>query len=632
MSWLYELYETYEANKNVLGKIELNHWNKEVQLLPVAHAFQNAQIEVTIKTDGEFHSARVIEKEKAPTLIPVTIESAGRTSKPTPHPLHDSLQYVAGDYEKYGGTYKSKNSYEMYMINLKSWCVEGHAPKEIQSIYEYLKKGCLISNLLDDGVLYLENDILISKWKQEMGEKPAIFKVLTGDQFSTFVRFSVRDLEPIWKNQRIVNNYIQFFEGKLANQALDYVTGKFLPKTENHPSKIRYSGDMAKLISGNDSSNFTYRGRFSNKEQVATVSYEVSQKAHNALKWLIDKQGRVIDGRVFLVWSKNPTTVPVPTPDESSEDVLFDDDEENDITVNVDTQKIFAQRFSKSLDGYKEKLEVAGNIIIMILDAATPGRMGILYYQNMQPNLYLKRLEEWHKYCWWQHRSKKGIWYGAPRLKDIAEAAHGEETNPNVIKSTINELYPCVLQGQEISQAIVRAIFHRTCNPASFKEKWQWHKQLNVACAVMYHKFKYHQEGSEKTVIVNENKTERSYLFGRLLAVADVLESRAMKDSEEKRATNAVRYMNTFSMQPASTWKTVYLMISPYQQKLKNKGKGDYQKDIDDIFAKFEEEDFSDKALSGQFLLGYSSQRNKMFTNPKKDNDHGGENNDNAST
>jgi CRISPR-associated protein Csd1 len=628
MNWLHELYETYEANKSILGKVELNRWHKEVQLLPIAHAFQNAQIEVTITGSGDFHSAKVVEKEKAPTLIPVTIESAGRTSKPTPHPLHDSLQYVAGDYEKYGGTYKSENSYEMYIRNLEAWCIEGNAPKDIQSICEYLKKRCLINDLLSEGVLHTEEDgVLISKWKKEMGEKPAVFKVLVGDQFSTFVRFTIRDSEAIWKNQKIVNNYIEFLESKLENEALDYVTGKSLPKAESHPSKIRYGGDMAKLISGNDSSNFTYRGRFLDKEQVATVSYEVSQKAHNALKWLIDKQGRIIDGRTFLVWGKNHPAVP--TPDESSED-LFDDDEGDNVVV-VDTQKIFAQRFSKALFGYKEKLEVAGNITIMILDAATPGRMGILHYQNMHPNLYLKRIEKWHKMCWWEHRSKKGMWYGAPRLKEIAESAYGEEANLNVIKNTVTALYPCVLQGQEMPETLVQSIFYRTCSPASFKEDWQWRKQLNIACAVMYHKFRYHEEGSEETVAVNENRTDRSYLFGRLLAVADVLEGRAMKDSSESRATNAARYMNAFSMRPVSTWMTVRLAINPYQQKLKQKRQNDGQREIDDILAKFEEGDFSDKALNGQFLLGYSSQRNKMFNSSKKDSDDGGENNDNTS-
>ena len=48
--------------------------------------------------------------------------------------------------------------------------------------------------------------------------------------------------------------------------------------------KIRNEGDGAKLISANDSQNFTYRGRFTSKEEAFAVGNETSQKAHNALK------------------------------------------------------------------------------------------------------------------------------------------------------------------------------------------------------------------------------------------------------------------------------------------------------------------------------------------------------------
>ena len=48
--------------------------------------------------------------------------------------------------------------------------------------------------------------------------------------------------------------------------------------------------------------------------EAASISYDVSQKAHNALKWLINRQGKIIDQRVFLVWgneelrySRSPT-------------------------------------------------------------------------------------------------------------------------------------------------------------------------------------------------------------------------------------------------------------------------------------------------------------------------------------
>ena len=70
-----------------------------------------------------------------------------------------------------------------------------------------------------------------------------------------------------------------------------YVKGQAIPCSDKHPAKVRNTGDKSKLISANDTEGFTYRGRFVDKTQVVRVGYETTQKAHNALRWLIDKQG-----------------------------------------------------------------------------------------------------------------------------------------------------------------------------------------------------------------------------------------------------------------------------------------------------------------------------------------------------
>ena len=68
------------------------------------------------------------------------------------------------------------------------------------------------------------------------------------------------------------------------------------------PKKIRNEGDGAKLISSNDSQNFTYRGRFVSKEEAFAVGNETSQKIHNALKWIIRKQGTFFDTLAVVTW------------------------------------------------------------------------------------------------------------------------------------------------------------------------------------------------------------------------------------------------------------------------------------------------------------------------------------------
>lgn len=96
MSWLLNLYETYESNLDRVGEIEKTNNNRYFTLLPISHTTQNAHVEVNITEEGEFHSATVIDKDDASTLIPCTEESSSRAgAKIAPHPLHDKLSYVA---------------------------------------------------------------------------------------------------------------------------------------------------------------------------------------------------------------------------------------------------------------------------------------------------------------------------------------------------------------------------------------------------------------------------------------------------------------------------------------------------------------------------------------------------------
>ena len=157
----------------------------------------------------------------------------------------------------------------------------------------------------------------------------------------------------------------------LQDKDICFVTGDYLPVADKHASRIRHSGDKSKLISANDSSGFTFRGRFRSSREAAAVSYEVSQKGHNALKWLIDKQGTTIDGKVFLVWGSTNLSMPEPQEDTFS---LWDDDEQEVVLTDRDsTHKEFALKVRKAIQGfrYDGDYQSLHEVTIMILDAAT---------------------------------------------------------------------------------------------------------------------------------------------------------------------------------------------------------------------------------------------------------------------
>ncbi|MFD0589153.1 type I-C CRISPR-associated protein Cas8c/Csd1 [Paenibacillus sp. GCM10027627] len=626
MSWLFNLYETYQANLGQVGVNERKYNDQEFTLLPVAHTTQNAHIEVDITLDGEFHYAEVIvNKADSSTLIPCTEDSSSRAgSKIAPYPLHDKLSYVAGDFVAYGGEIKKEEPFSYYIKQLESWANSPYANDKVRSIYRYLSKGKLIQDLVEFKILYVDQDNqLIQKWdkshEEKYGVKPAIYSAITGDLDSAFIRFNVYSpslvLEKVWKDPNMYDSFIRYYSQQLGEEDYCYVTGELRPSTDKHANKIRNAADKAKLISANDTSGFTFRGRFTESGDAASISYEVSQKAHNALKWLINRQAKIMDQRVFLVWGNREPEVPEPTEDLFSITPNAKVDKKREAFTNREIM----EEVKKAFSGYANKLsaESKSNVNIMVLDSATTGRMAVLYYRNLDKHFYFDRLIKWHSTCAWLHRYRKDSdgefvqFYGAPATKDIAFAAYGPKAGDKIVKGLMERMLPCIIDKRPVPLDIERSVMQRASNPVSM-DRWEWEKTLSIACAVINKK-------EEKGVALDTGTDDRNYLFGRLLAVADVLERRAL-GPEENRATNAIRYMNEFSKHPERTWNTIQKSLQPYQARLGRKAL-DLNKIIDEIGSRMPIDKFNNQSLTGLYLLGFYSQRHELYQKKEKNED-----------
>lgn len=622
MTWISDLYETYEQNEDQVGKVLIRN-NQKFSLLPIGHVYRKVQVEVTVTQDGEFFSARVLGKDDEMTMIPVTEKSAGRTSSPIPHPLHDGLKYVAKDFETYVDIKKKKGKETENALYLKQLAKYAEKDDKMKAIFTYLSKGTLIKDLVDNKILFLdEKNKLLSKWSKELTEKkgfkPEIFDAISNTQDSAMVRFTVHDTRnsinelPIWEDPAMKDFMIEELVKDDSEKGLDYVTGKNLKTTTSHNSGLRFSGDMAKLISANDSTNFTYRGRFINDTEVATVGYEVSQKAHNALKWLITKQGISQAERVYLVWGHSlPEKF---TPLAGGNEFVDDDEEEEDLfEVKDHTQEEYAKLLRRSIYGRNNELAINAKVNIMILDSATKGRLGILYYNSTNQKDYLERIEKWHQQSSWRHtyfvNKQRRFSFGAPNLFGIAKAALGERTNENLIQNTVTTLFTCVVEDKKVPFDITRNLVHRASNPQSFEQHWKWRETIEIACSMINNY--YFKDKGGCSVSLNKESNERNYLFGRLLAVSHILEKEAL--NEQKRSTNAERYMNAFSTHPVKTWLIIRKNLQPYIDRLSPSSKIRYSKLFDEIMNQFDETSYTDKALDGRYLLGYYSQEYDIF-------------------
>lgn len=622
MSWIQKLYETYNNSEELIGA---GSDDNSVPLLPICHTTQKAQIEIILDHDGDFQSARVIPKIDARTIIPSSERAAGRTHI-NAYALSDKLQYVAKDYSSYGGKKKSgfeknlaeKNKDETYYYEqLSEWCSsqdEKH-PKAI-AVLKYVQKGTLIKDLIDRNILIANNDKLLESWNKENGKEiPEIFKVI-GDQTEAFVRWIVEvpgiNCSKTWEDDSLWKSWISFYTKTKVAKSTCYVTGHEQFMADQHPKKIRNDGDGAKLISSNDTSGFTFRGRFLDADQACGVGFEVTQKAHSALRWLISRQGyKGRDGQAIVAWATSGDIIPQPTDDPLI--ILGFDELPSDKSETVATAQELALKLKKKIKGYNKKLGDTTGIVVMGLDSATPGRMSITFYKELTGSDFLHRLDYWHETSSWIHRygydketKRHFTFVGAPAPVDIAMAAYGLKADDRIIKVTVARLLPCIIDGQSMPRDIVESAVKRACKPIVMEE-WEWNKTLSIACSLYK---KYSKE--DFTMCLDENKKTRDYLYGRLLAIADRLEGQALYKAKEKRETNAARYMQLFAEHPFKTWRQIELALSPYKARLG--GAHYFTKLMDEVMCKFVIEDFnSDKALSGEFLLGYHCQRAKLW-------------------
>ena len=663
MNWIQSLYETYENCKNMIGIVENSEeGNEQVPLLPICHTTQKAHIEITLDAQGEFRRARVVDKDEARTIIPCTEKSAGgRTSGPAPHPLCDKLQYLAADYEKhlpsvsewdqwlisnnlknanvdYKKSIENRRSYlTLYESLLTEW-VKWGAPKKVQIIYQYIRKGQVVADLIANRILFVdEHDIFYFQrpFEKSKNFQPDIFDLLPGQfdaqngkikswQADAFVRWRVESddaIAEVWNDSEVIQYWIDYYSSTKQTKALCYVTGEETFSADQHPAKIRNDADKAKLISSNDQSNFTYRGRFINPHECVTVGFETTQKAHSALRWLMSRQGYVKGDLGVVAWATSSAKVPQPTQDPID---ALDEDVPTEESKTADTAQDVAIRLKKKIAGYQQKIGDRGDVVVMAVDSATPGRLSIVYYRVIKGSEFLERIENWHETCAWRHtyhyvevvEDEKGKkkercipFYGAPAPADIAEAAYGSRLDDKLKKATIKRLLPCIVDGQPIPRDLVDSVVRRASNRAGLTSN-EWDKALTIACA-LYRKYKQGKE--DFTMALDETRNTRDYLFGRLLAIADVMEERALSETEKKRPTNATRYMQQFSQRPFSTWKQIHELLTPYFMRLGDNASY-YKWLIAQVEDLFNADDFtSNKPLTGEYLLGYYCQRQKMW-------------------
>ena len=629
MSYVNELIDLYNKNQDKIGVIEYRGDIPYV-LLPPFHTTVTAQITVTIDQNGNFMRAELVAQDDKMTVIPVTEKSGSRTAGKEPHPLCDNLRYLAGDYKDY---YKDDGvCNELYMPQIEKWEKSTYSHEKVKAIYLYLKKATLIKDLVEQKIIKLNDN-------NQIDDKESVEGIV---QTKAFVRFIIRSTgenlhreipDECWKDRTLQDCYIKYVRSQEREKGMCYLTGNMESISYLHSKKIRNEGDGAKLISANDSQNFTYRGRFANREEAVAVGSETSQIVHNTLKWIIRKQGAFFDTMTIVTWESDQLSMPKWNMDtesiiteyeneqEENDWDSWDDDWSEEEEVS-DGNPITAEKSYKALNGYGKKVDNTSNMILLAFDAATPGRLAMIENVTLDTARYLKNIEKWHNDCNWIHekwKDGKRIQFGGMvGVRDIADILFGIENKGklSIVDGNGKKLYaevakrllPCIWYGSNIPYDYVNLAVVKASNPLTYKERKNWERVLTLACS-MVKKNEKDRNKEEWNVALDKSAKDRSYLYGRLLAVADRIEYMTYDAKDNGRITNAKRYMSTFSQRPYETWKVIEENIQPYLAKLDVVKRKYYENLLSEICNLFDIDKFKEnKKLDGLYLLGFHSQ------------------------
>lgn len=611
MSYWNDLCDTYDFN---IDKVSIYDKNP---LIPISHILQKVKYEVVIHENGTIESARTLSKEEQITMIPCTAASSSRTSiKIAPHPLVDKLRYIARDAKEYENSKDREHIekyHEAYMDILGNWNRSKFKHNKICAVEKLLKNVDLCKYMLEQGFISQSASGQIKEINESVR-----FVVLNEKEFE-------EDEERTYLNKNIFNSYIEFYREKKQEEPMEvsYISGNLQPDAEFAPKKIRHMGDNTKLISFNDTTGFTYRGRFPDKNAAFFVGYEDVQKSHSALQWLIRKQGFTIGQTTIVAWEKSG--IEIPSIMNSSIDIAGYEELFTIEDKTVFTNENYANILRRVSNGYKDTLPENANVIILGLNSfADKGRLSICLYESSKASEYVDRVLRWQDDLMWTKKSTKNrrhYMYAFPSPRDISTVICGKKADDDrVIKKQILRIINCIIYDHPFPYDLLKIIVNNASDPKKYSKE-EYDDVLFVACSVIKKYYNDKTKGNIKMSLDKTNKS-RSYLYGRLLGAAQKIEEIAVyQKNKSDKVTNAEIFMGRYRRVPVQTWATIRERITPYINQLKANGGNYYLKELKDIYELVDDvEDFSmNKPLDETYLIGYYHEMNSYFKESGKE-------------
>lgn len=626
MDFFTSLLKAYEKAEEI-GLVDQQNGDNPV-LLPLYHTSLKSNgkniISVRLDRDGSFYKAEVMADNQT-IIFPVTGDSVARSgSNPSSHPLVDKFSYYVSEV--------NQSQYDNFHEQLANWidyCDEGEVKDFLMKIRHFILQTDFLSSILQSlyGEDYQREGLKIT-YSDSDGKNKTVDLSAYFLEFS-IVRFNGFKDESVTSYKELHQSYISFVRANQDNLGTCNISGR----TEQITNKHRGLMGNAKIISVSNKGE-AYKGRFKEREDVFSVGYETSEKIHLIIKYLLENKNSStwLESSQYLInWFSddlaNESQLDIVKPEFNE---LFEDSEdERDSLVFIKPNKENKKIGTSFIKGQKLFSNDA-MYNISILNKTSNGRIALKYFRQVQVSQLLKNLETWQENYSWEAKTKSGNYQlRTPTFNEIINAAYGidrerylELDNDSFKSDQYQQLVTALIDGRLIPNTIVKKLEDNIKQRQKYSKHWYQVQQVSLAVLQK-------QYGREFTPMLDHQETDLSYLFGRLLAIYELFEAQryALDGSSQERITNAERYWNAYTGQPAKMMHHLENKIKPYEEVLKLNRPGIWhklekeRKEIIQLLTPlYGNKDFT-QPLDYKFIFGYYAEKQFYYTKQTKENE-----------
>ena len=386
--------------------------------------------------------------------------------------------------------------------------------------------------------------------------------------------------------------------------------------------------DVEELVSSSVNSSSNDDANENASSDIIKIGYETSEKIHLMIKYLLENNNShtwLGTSQYLINWFSddlsNDSQLDIVKPE--FDDLFEDDEEEKQVFIKPNEEN---KKIGSSFVRGQKLFSNNATYNIAILNE-NKGRIALKYFRQLQVSQLLKNLETWQENYSWKAKTKSGNYkLRTPTFNDIINAAYGidrerylELDNDSFKSDQYQQLVTALIDGNPIPSTIVKKLEKNIKQRQKYPNHWSQVQQISLA---ILHK----QYGREFKPMLDHENTNRAYLFGRLLAIFELIETQRYRidGNNQERITNAERYWNAYTSQPAKLMMNLTNKIKPYEETVKLNAHGIFNKldkeraEIVQLLSPLMAKKDINDPLDYQFIFGYYAEKQFFYTKQEK--------------